>query len=111
MLCQYLGQDTRSYPDYKDALTGRMLEAAPGNTVYDIHVAPGRAGGLPLPPGDGRWAAAPARTPAASGRTPRTGRNSSALPPLPGTSTGSNPASKNLAEPDSGAPSPGRDEQ
>ena len=110
MLCQYLGTDARSYPDYLNALTGRMLEAKPGTTVYDIHVAPGRAEGLPLPPGDGRWAAAPARIPAASGRTPRTSKNASVLPPLPGTSTGSNPASKNPAEPDSGAPSPGGDE-
>ena len=43
------------YPDYRDAPTGRTLEASPGGT-YDIEVASGQAEGLPLPPGDGRWA-------------------------------------------------------
>jgi len=59
MLCVYLGTDSRSYQDYVNAFTGRMLEAEPGFGVYDIQVAPGRNPGLPLPPGDGRWAAAP----------------------------------------------------
>lgn len=56
MLCAYTGTDARSYPDYLDAGTSRMLEAVPGGT-YEVAVAPGRAPGLPLPPGDGRWAA------------------------------------------------------
>ena len=57
MLCFYVGGDTRMYPDYLDRFTGRMLEAEPGAGVYDIDVAPGRNPGLPVPPGDGRWAA------------------------------------------------------
>ena len=61
MLCFFVGGDTRMYPDYVDRFTGRMLEAEPGIGVYDIDVAPGRNPGLPVPPGDGRWAAAPAR--------------------------------------------------
>ena len=47
------------YMDYIDVLTGRTLEAAPGGGVYDVLVASGQAPGLPLPPGDGRWMAAP----------------------------------------------------
>ena len=58
MLSRYVGSDARSYGDYLDASTGRMLEAEPGElAVYDVLVAPGRNPGLPLPPGDGRWAA------------------------------------------------------
>ena len=55
MFCTYTGSDGRMYPDYRDAPTGRTLEASPGGT-YDIEVASGQAEGLPLPPGDGRWA-------------------------------------------------------
>ncbi len=54
MLFAYLGTDDRSYHDYADAATGRMLEVTRGG-VYDVRVAPGRHPGLPLPPGDGRW--------------------------------------------------------
>lgn len=57
MLFAYLGSDRRSYGDYLDAAAGRMLQASPGG-VYDVQVAPGRVAGLPLPPGDGRWAPA-----------------------------------------------------
>ena len=57
MLFRYLGADAgRMYLDYVDAATGRMLEPVP-DAVYGIRVAPGRNPGLPLPPGDGRWAA------------------------------------------------------
>jgi hypothetical protein len=58
VLCTYTGTDTRMYPDYADASTGRALEPLPGG-VYDVRVAPGRNPGLPLPPGDGRWAPVP----------------------------------------------------
>ena len=55
MFCTYTGSDHRMYLDYRDASTGRTLEASPGGS-YDIEVASGQAEGLPLPPGDGRWA-------------------------------------------------------
>ena len=58
MLCTYTGTDARTYPDYADTATGRALEPIPGVT-YDVRVAPGRNPGLPLPPGDGRWAQVP----------------------------------------------------
>ena len=57
MLCNYTGTDHRTYPDYRDAGTGRGLEVSPGGT-YNVEVASGQAAGLPLPPGDGRWVAA-----------------------------------------------------
>ena len=56
MLCSYTGTDQRSYPDYRDAATGRSLEVSPGGQ-YNVEVASGQAAGLPLPPGDGRWTA------------------------------------------------------
>ena len=59
MLCTYIGGDSRSYPDYLNAATWRMLEVT-GGGVYDVVVAPGRAEGLPLPPGDSRWIPVPA---------------------------------------------------
>ena len=58
MLCNYTGTDSRMYLDYRDAGTGRGLEVSPGGT-YNVEVASGQAAGLPLPPGDGRWTAAP----------------------------------------------------
>ena len=67
MLCFYIGGDTRMYLDYVDRFTGRMLEAEPGFGVYDVDVAPGRNPGLPVPPGDGRWAAAPDEQPEPDG--------------------------------------------
>ena len=60
MLCSYTGSDSRMYMDYRDAYTGRTLEATPGGS-YDIEAVPGPAAGLPLPPGDGRWTAMLAR--------------------------------------------------
>ena len=56
MLCNYTGTDSRYYLDYRDAGTGRVLEASPGGT-YNVEVVSGQAAGLPLPPGDGRWTA------------------------------------------------------
>jgi hypothetical protein len=53
LLCTYTGTDSRMYMDYRDAFTGRSLEASPGGGPYDIEVVSGA--GLPLPPGDGRW--------------------------------------------------------
>ena len=50
-----MGTDSRSYGDYLNAATSRMLEAEPGGGPYDVRVAPGRNPTLPLPPGDGRW--------------------------------------------------------
>lgn len=64
VLYAYTGSDSRRYPDYLDTATGRMLTVAPGG-VYGVAVAPGRADGLPLPPGDGRWG-----PPAAQGTAP-----------------------------------------
>ena len=58
MLCTYTGSDSRMYMDYRDALTGRTLEASPGGGPYDIEVVVPQALS-PLPPGDGRWVAAP----------------------------------------------------
>ena len=58
MLCTYTGSDSRMYLDYRDASTGRTLEASPGGGPYDVEVVSGQAPGLPLPPGDGRWEAA-----------------------------------------------------
>jgi len=69
MLCTYTGSDSRMYLDYRDAFTGRSLEAAPGGT-YDIEVASGQPGSLPLPPGDGRWLAAAEGVPGAPAAPP-----------------------------------------
>jgi hypothetical protein len=66
VLFAYVGSDPRSYADYLNALSGRMLEVQPGG-AYDVHVAPGRNPGLPLPPGDGRWAPFAAEPPEPAG--------------------------------------------
>lgn len=49
--CEYTGQFTLGYPDYRDTETGRMLVAEPGG-AYDIAAVDGVA---PVPPADGRW--------------------------------------------------------
>lgn len=109
VLCSYLGGDHRQYPDYLDAATGRMLEVSPGGT-YDVRVAPGRAEGLPLPPGDGRWGHAPALAAlAAPEGGPEPGpppEPESALPSLPGESAPGEPAPD-----DGGQPAPSNDEE
>jgi len=56
VLFAYTGSDNRSYPDYADRTTGRMLYTAPGGT-YDIR--PASNPDLPMPPNDGRWEPAP----------------------------------------------------
>lgn len=52
----YMGGAVMHYPDYRDADTGRMLIAAPGDdSTYAIVAVDGR---FPVPPSDGRWAEA-----------------------------------------------------
>jgi hypothetical protein len=56
----YLGSMVLTYPDYVDTATGRMLLASPlAAQPYGIRVASGAPPGLPVPPGDGRWAWVP----------------------------------------------------
>lgn len=50
----FLGQVTTGFPDYRDTATSRMLVAEPGGS-YGIEAIDGQ---LPVPPADGRWAAA-----------------------------------------------------
>lgn len=52
----FLGPTGRSYVQYIDEATGRMLQAQP-NRSYDMRPVPG-AGNVPVPPGDGLWGAA-----------------------------------------------------
>ena len=59
MLCTYMGSDQRTYLDYVNQLTDRVLEVTPGGGSYDVRVASGQPDGLPLPPGDGRWSILP----------------------------------------------------
>lgn len=49
----FLGVTGRSYVQYLDTDTGRMLQAEPGGT-YAMQPVPG-AGNVPVPPGDGLW--------------------------------------------------------
>lgn len=98
----YLGSDHRLYLDYADAATGRTLEVAPGGT-YDVRA---REPGMPVPPPDGRWGPAPEPAltalvtepaeAAASGPEPEDPEpappQTSALPALPGTGDGGQPA-------------------
>ena len=102
MLLAYLGHEHRLYLQYADAATGRTLEVAPGGT-YDVRP---REPGMPLPPGDGRWGPAPepvltalVTEPAAPGPEPGDPEpappQTSALPALPGTGDGGEPAPSN----------------
>lgn len=50
---QFLGVTGRSYVQYTDEATGRMLQTEPGGT-YTMQPVPG-AGNVPVPPGDGLW--------------------------------------------------------
>ena len=88
MPSSYTGTQDLHYPDHLDASTGRMLTVTPGGT-YDIRVAPGRAEGLPVPPGDGRWGpeVPEEAVPAAAAPDPEP-----AWPPLPGDITADEPA-------------------
>jgi hypothetical protein len=52
---QFLGLSTLGYMDYADLETGKMLVAEPGE-AYSIRAIDGT---MAVPPGDGRWAAAP----------------------------------------------------
>ena len=47
----YTGTGPRSYMDYLDESTGRMLEAKPGEQ-YELHATWDK---LPVPPADGFW--------------------------------------------------------
>lgn len=49
----FLGVTGRSYVQYTDEATGRMLITEPGGT-YTMQPVPG-AGNVPVPPGDGLW--------------------------------------------------------
>ena len=49
----FLGVTGRSYVQYTDEATGRMLITQPGGT-YTMRPVPG-AGNVPVPPGDGLW--------------------------------------------------------
>jgi hypothetical protein len=49
----FLGVTGRSYVQYLDTDTGRMLITEPGGT-YTMQPVPG-AGNVPVPPGDGLW--------------------------------------------------------
>lgn len=49
----FLGVTGRSYVQYIDEATCRMLQAEPGGT-YTMQPVPG-AGNVPVPPGDGLW--------------------------------------------------------
>jgi hypothetical protein len=97
MLCTYTGSDSRMYPDYRDTLTGRSLEAGPGGGPYDIEAVSGQA---PLPPGDGRWtviefaAGGVIETPAPDAPAPPW----EAAPPVPAAEPAA-PASTEAAEP------------
>lgn len=103
MLLPYLGSDHRFYLDYADAATGRTLEVAPGGS-YDVRA---REPGMPVPPADGRWAPAsppPLTDLAAEDETPgpepgnpepESTPETSALPALPGTGDGGQPAPSN----------------
>jgi hypothetical protein len=71
-----------------------MLEVQPGG-AYDVHVAPGRNPGLPLPPGDGRWAPFAAELPEPAGS------DEGAAEPLTG-----HPGPDVPAEPDSSPEAP-----
>jgi hypothetical protein len=51
----FTGQSTLGYMAYADLDTGRMLIAEPGQP-YRIRAT---EEGLPVPPADGRWSAAP----------------------------------------------------
>ena len=51
----YTGSGTRSYMDYCDLATDRMLVAEPGGT-YGMRATWDK---LPVPPGDGFWEEAP----------------------------------------------------
>lgn len=51
----FLGGTGRSYVQYIDEATGRILQAQPGGT-YVMQPVPG-AGDVSLPPGDGLWGA------------------------------------------------------
>ena len=98
MLLAYLGSDQRFYLDYADAATGRTLEVAPGGT-YDVRA---REPGMPVPPPDGRWGPAQAEPPELTALVtepdPEPGDpepeppQTSALPALPGTGDGGQPA-------------------
>jgi hypothetical protein len=48
---RYLGSGSRTYMDYIDEATGKMLTAEPGGS-YDIRVT---WDVLPVPPADGFW--------------------------------------------------------
>jgi len=106
VLLAYLGHDRRFYLDYADGATGRTLEVAPGGGPYDVRP---REPGLPLPPGDGRWApASPPALTALEPGDPEPGETAqpadpappetSALPALPGTGDGGQPASDTTKE-------------
>ena len=49
----FLGGTGRSYVQYIDEATGRILQAQPGGT-YAMQPVPG-AGDVSVPPGDGLW--------------------------------------------------------
>lgn len=53
---RFTGNDTRTYPQYRDLGTDSPLIASPGGT-YDM--APCGSYVLPVPPGDGNWAPVP----------------------------------------------------
>ena len=99
----YLGSDDRQYLQYADAATGRTLEVVPGGTYEMRPFEPG----LPVPPADGRWGpASPPPPPARTDLTPKSATpasepgdpepestpQTSALPALPGTGDGDQPA-------------------
>ncbi len=105
----YLGSDHRLYLDYADAATGRTLEVAPGGS-YEM--CP-REPGMPVPPADGRWGepvlpsvfpsvgawlgvarelTEPEAVPEPGEPEPESTPETSALPALPGTGDGGQPA-------------------
>jgi hypothetical protein len=55
----FTGPATLGYMAYADTETGEMLVAEPGQSYGIRAVEPG----LPVPPGDGRWTAAPPGAP------------------------------------------------
>lgn len=93
----YLGHENRLYLQYADTATGRTLEVVPGGT-YDVRA---REPGMPVPPDDGRWGPAspppppeqtdPPAEPGAPDPEPAPPQTS-ALPALPGTGDGDQPA-------------------
>lgn len=52
----YTGGATMYYQDYRDAETGKMLVASPGETYWIVAIDDTR---FPVPPSDGRWMEAP----------------------------------------------------